>query len=57
MSLQVLMEVALDVEKTAKQSERVAAIKELNAMHGFNAPQKLDVGLRDLEPLTDESWL
>jgi len=26
-------------------------------MHGFNAPQKLDVGLRDLEPLTDESWL
>lgn len=28
----------------AKPTEIVAAIKELNLMHGFNAPTKLDIG-------------
>ena len=28
----------------AKPTEIVAAIKELNIMHGFNAPTKLDIG-------------
>lgn len=28
----------------AKANEIVAAIKELNLMHGFNAPTKLDIG-------------
>lgn len=38
-SVRVLREVAEDGEKGA---ERVAAVKELNAMHGFQAPQKLE---------------
>ena len=38
-SVRVLREVAENGEKGA---ERVAAVKELNAMHGFQAPQKLE---------------
>ena len=38
-SVRVLREVA----DSAKGSERVQAIKELNAMHGFNAPQKVEL--------------
>lgn len=56
-SLQVLMEIAVDVEGVSKPNERVAAVKELNAMHGFNAPQKVELGVRDLPPIEDESWL
>jgi hypothetical protein len=32
-----------DVADSEKGSERVQAVKELNAMHGFNEPLKLDV--------------
>ena len=28
----------------SKPAEKVSAIKELNLMHGFNAPTKLDIG-------------
>lgn len=38
-SVRVLSEVAAG----DKGVERVSAVKELNAMHGFNAPVKLDV--------------
>lgn len=38
-SVRVLREVA----GSEKGSERVQAIKELNAMHGFNAPQKVEL--------------
>lgn len=41
-SVRVLREVAESGEKGA---ERVAAVKELNAMHGFNAPQRLEHSL------------
>lgn len=38
-SVKVLREVA---EMGEKGAERVAAVRELNAMHGFQAPQKLE---------------
>ena len=42
-SVQTLAEIAKDAE--ARANEKVSAIKELNAMHGFNAPTKLEVGI------------
>lgn len=39
-SVQVLSNIAHGAE--ARPTEKVAAIKELNAMHGFNAPQKVE---------------
>ena len=33
-----------------------AAVKELNIMHGFNAPTQHSVELK-FKPITDESWL
>ena len=40
-SVQTLAEIAQGAE--ARANEKVAAIKELNAMHGFNAPTKHEV--------------
>ena len=41
-SVYALREIATDSE--AKAAEKVSAIKELNLMHGFNAPTKLELG-------------
>ncbi len=41
-SVQALADIARGGE--ARANEKVAAIKELNAMHGFNAPQKIEHG-------------
>lgn len=38
-SVTLLSEIASAAEK---DSDRVSAVKELNAMHGFNAPQKME---------------
>lgn len=40
-SVQTLADIAKDAE--ARANEKVSAIKELNAMHGFNAPTKHEV--------------
>ena len=40
-SARVLSEIALGHDEQGKTSDRVAAVKELNAMHGFNAPTKV----------------
>lgn len=40
-SVRVLAEIAGGAE--CKPAERVAAVKELNSMHGFNAPVKTEV--------------
>ncbi len=40
-SVQALISVLSNPES---QKDVIAAVKELNAMHGFNAPQKLEVG-------------
>lgn len=37
------VEVLRDIAQTAKPGERVSAVKELNAMHGFNEPTKLNL--------------
>ena len=42
-SVKTLAEIAQGEE--ARANEKVSAIKELNAMHGFNAPTKLEVGI------------
>ena len=41
-SVTELAEIARGAE--SKPAEKVAAIKELNVMHGFNAPTKLELG-------------
>ena len=41
-SVHALREIATDSE--AKAAEKVSAIKELNLMHGFNAPTKIEMG-------------
>ena len=33
-----------------------AAVKELNVMHGYNEPTKLQVDMK-FKPITDEDWL
>ena len=38
-------------------SGMTGAIKELNAMHGYNEPAKLSVDVRALTPIKDEDWL
>ena len=40
-SVQALADIAGDGE--SKAAEKVSAIKELNAMHGYNAPAKLEL--------------
>lgn len=40
-SVRVLAEIAGGIE--SKPAEKVAAVKELNSMHGFNAPVKTEV--------------
>ena len=42
MSVLALADIAHGIE--ARANEKVAAIKELNAMHGFNEPVKVQVG-------------
>lgn len=43
--------------REGKPSEKVSAVKELNAMHGFNAPEKHIVDHRGLKPIADDEWL
>ena len=52
-SARVLSEIALGHDEQGKTSDRVAAVKELNAMHGFNAPTKVaqtDSQANDVKP-------
>jgi len=37
------VEALLEAYQEGNGSVKVAAVKELNAMHGFNAPQKIDL--------------
>ena len=45
--------------KDGNPSVKVSAVKELNAMHGFNAPTKIEatVSQKSLEELTDEELM
>lgn len=42
-SLRTLAEIASGGDENGKTSDRVAAVKELNAMGGWNSPQKLEL--------------
>ena len=55
-SEEVLKGIALS--EAIKPSERIAAIRELNAMFGYKAPSDAPtVSVNVLQPITDESWL
>jgi hypothetical protein len=43
--------------KEGTAAVKINAVKELNAMHGFNAPTKLDVTTRSLDPIPDDEFL
>ena len=43
--------------KEGNPTAKIAAVKELNSMHGFNEPVRLDVTNRTLDPLQDEDFL
>lgn len=43
--------------KEGNPTAKIAAVKELNSMHGFNAPTKLDVTTRSLDPIADDEFL
>lgn len=48
---------AYSIALEAKSSTGMTtAVKELNIMHGYNEPTKLDVNVR-FKPITDEDWL
>lgn len=53
MSVKALIGAYKDGNATAK----IAAVKELNAMHGYAAPTRMDITTRTLEPLNDDDWL
>lgn len=36
---------------------KVSAVKELNAMHGYNEPAKMQMDVRTFKPIEDEDWL
>lgn len=38
-------------------SAKIAAVRELNAMFGFSAPERHLTFIRTLEPIRDEDWL
>ncbi|MEE1878514.1 hypothetical protein [Altererythrobacter litoralis] len=53
-SVRVLRDIALG---DAPAANRIQAVRELNLMHGYHQPDRLEVQLRELPPITDESWL
>lgn len=50
-SERVLAEIAMGQDENGKTSDRVAAVKELNAMGGWNSPQKHEHTGKDGEPI------
>lgn len=43
--------------KEGSGAVKVSAVKELNAMHGYNEPAKMQVDVRAFKPIEDEDWL
>jgi len=43
--------------KEGNPTAKIAAVKELNVMHGYAAPTRLDVTTRTLEPVPDDEFL
>lgn len=57
MSVKGLVSAFRVAQEGKNASGMTGAIKELNAMHGFNEPSKIDVSLRGLPPLKDSDFL
>ena len=53
-SVMALRDIAIG---NAPASARIQAIRELNVMHGYHQPERLEVQSRELPPITDEDWL
>lgn len=53
-SVRVLRDIATG---DAPASARIQAVRELNLMHGYHQPERLQVQSRELPPLTDLDWL
>ena len=43
--------------KEGSGAVKVSAVKELNAMHGYNEPAKVQMDIRTFKPIEDEDWL
>lgn len=43
--------------KEGSGAVKVSAVKELNAMHGYNEPAKMQMDVRTFKPIEDEDWL
>ena len=56
MSVKGLMSAYRIALEAKASSGMTAAVKELNIMHGYNAPTKLAVNVT-FKPITDEDWL
>lgn len=55
MSVEVLRQIALDAEAT--NGEKTAATKELNVMHGYNAPTQVNVTTKALPATVDDFFM
>jgi hypothetical protein len=57
MSVKILGKIALDSH--ASNGEKTSAIKELNVMHGYNAPIQIDalVSMRQLPPVSADEFV
>lgn len=53
MSVKALIGAYREGNPTAK----IAAVKELNVMHGYAAPTRMDITTRTLEPVPDDEFL
>lgn len=53
-SVMVLREIATG---DAPPSAKIKAVRELNLMHGYHQPERLEVQSRVFTPIADEDWL
>lgn len=56
-SVRALIEAYNIANQSNNASGMTGAIKELNSMHGFDAPQKHIIDNRALKPVQDDDWL
>lgn len=57
MSIKALVKAYQIANQSNNASGMTGAIKELNSMHGFDAPQKHIIDNRALKPVQDDDWL
>lgn len=55
-SVEALAAIARRESPDAKPADQIAAVRALNVMHGYDAPERVVLTAR-LEPIRDEDWL